>query len=115
MVFRKERQTTWAPAAVFQVGQVQILIASHAPYDWADEQFRSLRMDPHQAKFVVVKNPMNDHLGYANIAQKWLILDTPGPTPVSVQPLHYQKMAPRYFPLNESFSDWQPHILRSRS
>ena len=103
------------PAAVFQVGQVQVLIASHATYDWADEQYRSLGMAPHQAKFVVVKNPMNYHLGYANIARKSLILDTPGPTPASVQHFYYQKMAPPYFPLNESFPDWQPHVLRSRS
>ena len=41
------------PAAVLEIGTVQVLVASHPTYDWADEQYRSLGMDPDNAKFIV--------------------------------------------------------------
>ena len=52
------------PAAVLEVpsrggaGAVRILLSTHATYDWADEQFRSVDLDPAAAKFIVAKNPM---------------------------------------------------------
>ena len=58
------------PSAVLEVpsrggvGTVRILLATHATYDWADEQFRSVDLDPAAAKFIVAKNPMNYHVAY---------------------------------------------------
>ena len=40
-----------------------MLVMSTATYDWADEQYLTMGLDPAQAKFVVVKNPMNFRLG----------------------------------------------------
>ena len=40
---------------------------STATYDWADEQYLMMGLDPAQAKFVGVKNPMNFRLGARTI------------------------------------------------
>ena len=47
------------PSAVVRSGATEVLITSNPTYDWADEQYRSVGMEPDKAKFVVVKNPMN--------------------------------------------------------
>lgn len=44
------------PSAMLQIGKVQVLIASHPTYEWADEQFRSMEINASAAKFIVVKN-----------------------------------------------------------
>ena len=43
------------PSAVLTIGAIQVLVATHGTYDWADEQFRSMDMHPPDAKFIVVK------------------------------------------------------------
>ena len=101
-------------SAVFQVGQVQILIASRATYDWADEQYRSLAMDTRCVKFIVVKNPMNFRIGYAGVMRQALILDTPGPTPATIRHFRYRRMRRPYFPVDAQISMWEPHTLRSK-
>ena len=73
------------PSAVLAIGPIRVLLASHGTYDWSDEQFRSMDLDPSSAKFVVAKNPMNYRLAYGSVAKAVYILDTPGPTPATVR------------------------------
>ena len=101
------------PAAVFAAGALKIVVATHATYDWADEQFRSMQLEPRTAKFIVVKNPMNYRFGYAGIAKAAFILDTPGPTPASVRGLQYEHMQRPYFPVDTEIPGLQPTVLRS--
>ncbi|MDA0744984.1 MAG: M81 family metallopeptidase [bacterium] len=100
------------PSAVLTVGNVQILIASHATYDWLDEQYQSLNLDPSTAKFVVVKNPMNYRMVFEEIAKEVFILNTPGPTPPTVRHISFQKLKRPYFPLDENIPGMEPEILR---
>ena len=52
------------PSAVLVVGgNIHVLIMSVATYDWADEQYIRMGLDPAGAKFIGVKNPMNFRLG----------------------------------------------------
>jgi microcystin degradation protein MlrC len=44
-------------------GNIHVLVMSTATYDWADEQYLTMGLDPAKAKFVGVKNPMNFRLG----------------------------------------------------
>ena len=67
-------------AARFRIGNVDVLVATHPTYDWADEQYASLGMDTRTAKFVIVKNPMNYRVGYGDRHRASFVLDTPGPT-----------------------------------
>ena len=109
------QQGEMGQSAVLRVGQIQILITTHATYDWADEQFRSLSLDARQAKFVVVKNPMNYRLGYEGVARAAYILDTPGPTPAVVDRLAYRHLQRPYFPADREIAAFEPIIYRSRA
>lgn len=106
---------TWAemgPTAVLEVGKIQILIMSQPTYDWADEQFRAVDMHPAQARYVVVKNPMNHRFAYEGVARAALILNTPGPTPPTMRGTPYRRVARPYFPMDEEIPGLQPTVLR---
>ena len=85
------------PTAVFSIGNIKVLITSRATYDWSDEQFQAVGLDPAAAKFVVAKNPMNYQLAYGSIAKATYILDTPGPTPATLRNRTYDKLKRPYF------------------
>ena len=100
------------PSAVLTIGAIQVLVATYSTYDWMDEQFRSIGLDPSTAKFIVVKNPMNYRLAYGEIAKATFILDTPGPTPATCRHLPYTKLKRPYFPLDERIPGLVPTILQ---
>ena len=110
-------EQTWAtmgPSAVLRVGAVRVLIMTQATYDWADEQYRSMDLDPREAKFVVVKNPMNYRFSYAGVARASFVLDTPGPTPATLRHVQFQQMQRPYFPADAEIPGLKPTILRGR-
>ena len=100
------------PSAVLTLGAIQILVTTHSTYDWADEQFRSVGLDPSTAKFIVVKNPMNYQFAYGDIAKSVFILDTPGPTPATCRHLNYENLQRPYFPIDKHIPSLKPTILR---
>ena len=102
------------PAAVLDIGAVRVLIMSQATYDWADEQFQSVGLDPRAAKFIVAKNPMNYRHAYGDIAQAIFVLDTPGPTPASLRHVKFEKLQRPYFPADADVPGLEPTVL-SRS
>jgi len=102
------------PSALFQVGEVQILITTHATYDWGDEQFGSMDLDSKAAKFIVVKNPMNHQLAYVGIEKQRFILDTPGPTPATLKHLRFQRLKRPYYPVDREIPDLTPTLYRGR-
>lgn len=99
------------PAATLQIGKVQVLIASHPTYEWADEQFRSMNMNTSAAKFIVVKNPMNYRNTYLEAARKAFILDTPGPTPAILDHVQFRRLKRPYFPADKDIPNLKPTIL----
>lgn len=102
------------PTAVLAIGEVQVLISSHPTYDWLDEQFRSMGLDPTAAKFVVAKNPMNYRMAYGDIATGVFILDTPGPTPATVRHLPYRNVERPVYPLDPDLVEFRPTVYRPR-
>ena len=102
------------PTALLQVGNVEVLVSSRSSYDWADEQFRSVGVDPLAVKFLVVKNPMNYKLAYGEAAKAAFILDTPGPTPATLRSVEYRNMRRPYFPLDEEIEGLKPRIFHSK-
>ena len=99
-------------SAVLSIGAVQVLVASHATYDWMDEQFRSMGLSASEAKFIVAKNPMNYRQAYGAIAKAIFVLDTPGPTPPTVRHVQYKNVRRPYFPLDEEIPGLTPTVLR---
>ena len=100
------------PSAVLVVGGAQILVTTFATYDWRDEQYRSVGLEPAAAKFVVAKNPMNYRMAYGDFATAVYVLATPGPTPATVRHVHFEQLARPYFPLDEEIAGLEPVILR---
>ncbi len=80
------------PSAVLQVGSIQIAVASHGTYEWCGEQYELLGLNARNAKFVVVKNPMNYRMAYGSIARADFILNTPGPTPATLRETRFQNV-----------------------
>ena len=105
-------EASMGPSAVFQIGKIQVLITTHATYDWRDEQFRSLGLDPSEAKFAVAKNPMNYHNVYDDLGATVLVLNTPGPTPPTLRNVTLKNMRRPYFPIDEDIADLQPAIYQ---
>lgn len=105
------RREQMGPTAVLRVGAIQVVIMSRATYDWAGEQFASLGLRPEEAKFVVVKNPMNYRLAYGSIARAEIVLDTPGPTPATVKHVQFRKLSRPYFPADHDIPGMRPVVL----
>lgn len=104
------------PSAVLEApsrgpGAVRVLLATHATYDWADEQFRCLGLDPAAAKFIVAKNPMNYRLAYSPIAAATYVLDTPGPTPATVRGVPFRNLQRPWFPADQDIPNLRPTLL----
>lgn len=102
------------PSAVLASGAVQVLVTTHATYDWLDEQYRAMGLDPTAAKFVVAKNPMNYRMAYGELAKAVFILDTPGPTPATVRHLPYRNLQRPFFPADPDMDEFRPVIYRPR-
>jgi microcystin degradation protein MlrC len=103
------------PTAVLSIGQIQLMISSFATYDWLDEQYQSVGLDAHDAKFVVAKNPMNYRMAYGSRAKAVFILDTPGPTPATLRHAPFKKVRRPYFPKDADIPGLIPMLLRGRS
>lgn len=97
-------------AAVLRVGKVQMLITSHATYEWASEQYQSLGLDAAEFRFIVVKNPMNYRMAYAGLAQAAFVLDTPGPTPATLKHVRFEKLQRPYFPADPEIAELAPRV-----
>ena len=107
-------RTSMGLSAVLAIGNIEVLIMSKPTYDWADEQYRTAGMDIRAAKFIGVKNPMNYNYPYEGIAKAALIVDTPGPTPATMQRLTYKRMQRPFFPQDHDIPGLEPVVYRSR-
>jgi microcystin degradation protein MlrC len=99
------------PTALLAIGPIRVLITTFATYEWLDEQWKAIGLNPAQAKFLVVKNPMNFSMAYGEITPAIFILDTPGPTPGTLARVRFQRLDRPYFPLDREIPDLQPTIL----
>ena len=100
------------PSVWLRIGSVEVLICTYPTYDWADEQYRSVGMDTRNAKFIVVKNPMNYRVGYEGKFAEALVLDTPGPTPAVLRHVRFRELKGPYFPAQEEIPGLRPVVLR---
>lgn len=94
-------QGSMGPSAVVRIGSIQLLIQSRSTYDWADEQYQSVALNPSDYKWVVVKNMMNFRQGYAGNMKGYFLLDCPGPTPPDRRALPGIRAKRPWFPMDE--------------
>jgi len=82
-------------SAVWKVQEIKVLIMSIATYDWADEQYKRMGMEPSTAKFIGVKNMMNFRSGYSHVTdveRNAIVLNCAGPTPPDMVSLPFQRL-----------------------
>lgn len=98
-------------SAVLRVRGIDILVTTFATYEWHGEQYRSMGLDPARYKIIVAKNPMNYFMTYSDITDKFLIIDSPGPTPATCTALTYYKMQRPFFPFDIEIEGIRPHLF----
>jgi microcystin degradation protein MlrC len=107
-------EVSMGPSAVVAIGPIRLLVMSIATYDWGDDQYRSVGLDPAAAKFVGVKNMMNFRFGYADVMKAFFVLDLPGPTPPDMRLLTFERITRPVFPLDRDLAEPRIEIARSR-
>jgi microcystin degradation protein MlrC len=98
-------EVSMGASAVLTIGTIRLLIMSVPTYDWGDDQYRALGLDPASAKFVGVKNMMNFRFGYGDVMKAAFVLDLPGPTPPDMRSLPFQRLRRPVFPLDRELED----------
>ena len=99
---------------VLQTGSLQLLVMSRATYEWADEQYRSMGLDPRRAKFVCVKNMMNFRVGYGGIMKDFFVVAVPGPTPADMGMLPFRRIRRPVYPLDAMPETVEPEMTVRR-
>jgi microcystin degradation protein MlrC len=94
-------EASMGPSAVIEIGPLSLLVMSRSTYDWADEQYRSVGLDPASAKWVEAKNMMNFRKAYGAVMRAAFVLDAPGPTPPDMRALPFTRARRPWFPLDE--------------
>jgi len=98
-------EVSMGPSAVVAIDAVRLLVMSNPTYDWGDDQYRSVGLDPAAAKFVGVKNMMNFRFGYRDVMKGFFVLDLPGPTPPDMRLLPFERIAHPVFPLDRDLAE----------
>jgi microcystin degradation protein MlrC len=107
-------EVSMGPSVVLQTGSLQLLVVSRPTYEWADEQYRSMGLDPRRAKFVCVKNMMNFRVGYGGIMKAVFVVAVPGPTPADMGMLPFRRIRRPVYPLDAMPETVEPEMtLRS--
>jgi microcystin degradation protein MlrC len=105
---------TMGLSAVVAIGAIRLLVMSIPTYDWGDDQYRAVGLDPAEAKFVGVKNMMNFRFGYADVMKAYFVLDLPGPTPPDMRPLPFERISRPIFPLDREMTEPRLEVATSR-
>lgn len=90
--------------AVVRVGSIDVVMATFPTYEWRDEQYRSMGLNPADYQLIIVKNPMNYYMTYNSIAENFYVIDSPGPTPATCKSLIYNQMKRPFFPFDQEIS-----------
>lgn len=101
-------------SVVLQAGSLQLLVVSRPTYEWADEQYRSLGLDPRRAKFFCVKNMMNFRVGYGPIMKAFFVVAVPGPTPADMGRLPFRRIGRPVYPLDPMPETVEPEMTLRR-
>jgi microcystin degradation protein MlrC len=92
--------TCMGRTVVFQVGQVNVLMAERSAMTVDPELFRAHGIDPAWCKIVVVKSPNGFRAEYEPIASRIFVVDTPGVSTANLQTLPWKRIERPIYPLD---------------
>ncbi|HLZ08513.1 MAG TPA: MlrC C-terminal domain-containing protein, partial [Chloroflexota bacterium] len=85
---------------VLQIGGIQVVTCELKSMTIDPALYRSVGLEPREARIVVVKTASGFRLGYADIAQAIFVLDTPGYCPPNLRSLTYTRAPRPLYPLD---------------
>jgi microcystin degradation protein MlrC len=94
-------------AAVIEVGRVAVLATERPAFTFDPALYRSVGLEPRDAKIVVVKSPLQFRDGYGDVARACWVVDTPGPSTARVERLDWRHRSRPLFPFED---DFEPEI-----
>lgn len=86
--------------SVFQVGSINVLIATLPSYEYADEQYRALGLDMDNARISVAKAGMNFKFAFQAKARHIVLVDSPGPTTPELDKLPFKRITRPMWPFD---------------
>lgn len=86
--------------AVFQIGQIALVVMERAVIQWDPELYRSLGLEPRDAQIVVVKSPAAFRAAYEPFAAEVAVLDAPGVCSPNLRALPFVRARRPIFPLD---------------
>lgn len=94
-------------AAVIEVGRIAVLVTERPAFTFDPALYRSVGLEPRDAKIVVVKSPLQFRDGYGPIARACWVVDTPGPSTARLERLEWHHRSKPLFPFDD---DFEPEI-----
>jgi len=86
--------------AVLRVGELRIVVPTHATYEYADEQYRAVGIDIGSCRIAVLKNPMNFRT-LLDDETAWLMVSGAGPTTPSLESIDWQVKRRPFWPCDD--------------
>jgi microcystin degradation protein MlrC len=94
-------------AAVIEVGAISVLVTERPAFTVDPAFFRSVGLEPREAKIVVVKSPLQFRDGYGSFARALWVVDTPGPSTARLERLEWSQVSRPLYPFDD---DFEPEI-----
>ena len=91
---------------VLQVGHIQVVVMERPVIQWDPELYRSVGLEPRDARIVVVKSPAAFRAAYAPLAAEIMILDAAGVCSPNLRSFPFVRVRRPLYPLDE-FEDWR--------
>lgn len=91
---------------VLQIGGIHLVTCELKSMTIDPALYRSVGLEPAEARIVVVKTASGFRSGYADLAQAIYILDTPGYCPPNLRSLTYARAPRPLYPLDLDFEGW---------
>jgi microcystin degradation protein MlrC len=101
-------------AAVIEVGRIAVLATERPAFTFDPALYRSVGLEPRDAKIVVVKSPLQFRDGYGGFARACWVVDTPGPSTARVERLDWHHRSRPLFPFDDDFEPEIRAVVGSR-
>jgi len=93
-------------AVVFVSGQIHLVIMERPVLQWDPQLYRSLGLEPRDARIVVVKSPAAFRAAYSSLASEIIMVDTPGAASANLLGMPWERVRRPIYPLDD-LSDWR--------
>ena len=90
-------------AAVIEVGRIAVLATERPAFTFDPALYRSVGLEPRDAKIVAVKSPLQFRDGYGDFARACSVVDAPGPSTARVERLDWRRRTRPLFPFEDNF------------